>query len=283
VDVLVAAGAVIGGRDGGHRGTAARWMLAERRGAGRYDIARYLVDRGASVDIFLAAALGLTDRALALIRADPTELDQRTGQGKYGEQPPGSYHIYFWSIGAGRSPLDVAAQFEHVETVQAMLNVAAPIQRLLFACRRGDEAEARSLVREQPRLVDSLSPEHHRALADAAWTGNVNAVALMLSLGFDPRIPGHDSGSALHFAAWDGAVEMAKVLIRDPRARDLVAMRDAHHGGTPLGWCCYGSVHNAGRGDHAAVARMLLDAGANLDGAGNDASAAVRAVLAART
>lgn len=283
VDVLLAAGAEIDARDVDHRATPAQWMLAERRGAGRYDIARYLVDRGASVDIFLAAALGLTDRALALIRADPTELDQRTGQGKYGEQPPGSYHIYFWSIGAGRSPLDVAAQFEHVETVQAMLNVAAPIQRLLFACRRGDEAEARSLVREQPRLVESLSPEHHRALADAAWTGNVNAVALMLSLGFDPRIPGHDSGSALHFAAWDGAVEMAKVLIRDPRARDLVAMRDAHHGGTPLGWCCYGSVHNAGRGDHAAVARMLLDAGANLDGAGNDASAAVRAVLAART
>ena len=283
VDVLLAAGAEIDARDVDHRATPAQWMLAERRGAGRYDIARYLVDRGASVDIFLAAALGLTDRALALIRADPTELDQRTGQGKYGEQPPGSYHIYFWSIGAGRSPLDVAAQFEHVETVQAMLNVAAPIQRLLFACRRGDEAEARSLVREQPRLVESLSPEHHRALADAAWTGNVNAVALMLSLGFDPRIPGHDSGSALHFAAWDGAVEMAKVLIRDPRARDLVAMRDAHHGGTPLGWCCYGSVHNAGRGDHAAVARMLLDAGANLNGAGNDASAAVRAVLAART
>ena len=283
VDVLLAAGAEIDARDVDHRATAAQWMLAERRGAGRYDIARYLVDRGASVDIFLAAALGLTDRALALIRADPTELDQRTGQGKYGEQPPGSYHIYFWSIGAGRSPLDVAAQFEHAETVQAMLNVASPIQRLLFACRRGDEAEARSLVREQPRLVESLSREHHRALADAAWTGNVNAVTLMLSLGFDPRIPGHDSGSALHFAAWDGAVEMAEVLLRDPRARDLVAMRDAHHGGTPLGWCCYGSVHNAGRGDHAAVARMLLDAGANLDGSGNDASAAVRAVLAART
>ena len=31
------------------------------RGAGRYELARYLVERGASADIFLAAALGLTD------------------------------------------------------------------------------------------------------------------------------------------------------------------------------------------------------------------------------
>jgi ankyrin repeat protein len=282
IALLLAAGADVDARDVDHRATPAQWMLAERRGAGRYDLAHYLVDRGASVDIFLAAALGLTDRALALIDASPAALDQRTGQGEYGEQPPSSYHIYFWSIGAGRSPLDVAEQFGHADTLRAMLQLASPMQRLLFACRRADDAEARALLREHPRLVESMSPEQHRALADAAWTGDVRAVSLMLSLGFDPRAPGHDSGSALHLAAWDGSVEMVEALLRDPRARELVATRDAHHGGTPLGWCCYGSLHTGDHGDHAAVAGLLLEAGAEPDGDGQDASPAVQAVLRRR-
>ena len=259
-DLLLDAGADIDARDVDHRSTPAQWMLAGRRGAGRYDLARHLVDRGASVDFFLASALGLTDRALALVHADPAVLDQRTGQGDYGEQPPSSHHIYFWSIGAGRSPLDVAEQFEHRDTLQAMLRVASPVQQLLFACRRGDEREAGALVNAHPGIVESMSPAQHRVLADAAWSGDVRAVALMLSLGFDPRVPGHDAGSALHLAAWDGAVEMVRTLLHDPRARALLTVRDAHHGGTPLDWCDYGSRHNAGRGDHAEVARLLREA-----------------------
>ncbi len=279
IDLLLAAGADIDTRDVDHRATPAQWMLERERGAGRYDLARYLVDRGAAVDVFLAAALGLTDRALALVSASPAALDLRTGQGDYGEKPPSSYHIYFWSIGAGRSPLDVAAQFGHDDTLKAMLQLASPVQRLLFACRHGEDVEARALVREHPGLVASMSPAQHRALADAAWSGDVHAVVLMLSLGFDPRTPGHDGGTALHHAAWNGSAQIVETLLGDPSARELVAIRDANHGGTPLGWCCYGSVHNAGRGDHAAVARLLLDAGADAGGEGEEASAAVKSVL----
>jgi ankyrin repeat protein len=282
IDLLLTAGADIDARDVDHRSTPAQWMLAERRGAGRYDCAGYLVEHGASVDIFLAAALGLTDRALELIEVSPATLDQRTGLGEYGERPPSSYHVYFWSIGPGRSPLDVASQFEHEDTLQAMMERASPVQRLLFAARHADEAEARSLVREHPGLVEAMSPSQHRALADAAWSGDGSAVSLMLSLGFDPRIPGHDGGSALHLAAWDGAATMVEMLLRDPRALELLTTRDAHHGGTPLGWCCHGSVHNAHRGDHAAVARLLLDAGAKPNGEGEDAAPAVQSVLRER-
>lgn len=281
VDLLLAAGADIDARDVDHRGTAAEWMLDRRRGAGRFELARYLVERGAATDIFLAAALGLTDRVRGMLDADRGLLDLRTGRGDYGEQPPSSYHIYFWTIGDGRSPLDVAAQFGQPETLAAMLALASPVQRLVFACRNGDEATARSLVRDHPGIVGSMPPDAHRALADAAWHGNARAVALMLDLGFDPATPGHDSGTPLHLAAWEGSPETVAALLRHPSARELVAVRDAHYDATPLGWCCHGSLHGNTSHDHAGVARLLLAAGATPGPDTEEASAAVRAVLLA--
>ncbi|HEX6053599.1 MAG TPA: ankyrin repeat domain-containing protein, partial [Gemmatimonadaceae bacterium] len=97
VDLLLDAGADIDARDVDHRATPAQWMLDHKRGAGRYDLARYLVERGAATDIFLAAALGLADRARELLEADPSLLDLNTSRGEYGEKPPSSYHIYFWT------------------------------------------------------------------------------------------------------------------------------------------------------------------------------------------
>jgi ankyrin repeat protein len=281
VDLLLAADASIDALDVDHRATPAQWMLDRRRGAGRFDLARYLVERGASADIFLAAALGLADHARAMLRADRRLLDQRTGQGDYGEKPPSSYHIYFWTIGANRSPLDVAAQFGQHETLDAMLAFASPKQRLRFACGIGDAERAQAVVAEHPGIIQALAPEDHRAIADAAWNGDAQAVALMLDLGFDPRATGHDSGTALHLAAWEGSAETVAALLRLSDARTLVTIRDAHYGATPLGWCCHGSIHGNTSHDHAGVARLLLEAGAEPGSEPIDASPSVRAAIAA--
>ena len=281
VDMLLAAGADIDARDVDHRSTAAEWMLDQKRGAGRFDVARYLVERGARADIFLAAALGLVDRVHAMLRADPSSLDLRTGQGDYAEKPPGSYHIYFWTIGDRRSPLDVALQFDQQETLGAMLEFASLLQRFHLACRRGDEARARSLLRENQGIIESMTADDHRAISDAAWDGDAKAVALMSELGFDPRTPGHDSGTALHCAAWQGSAKTVEVLLRSPEARALVGIRDAHYGGTPLGWCCHGSRFGNSSHDHAGVAKLLLEAGADPGPADSEASQSVRAVLTA--
>ncbi|MDF2775605.1 MAG: ankyrin repeat protein [Geminicoccaceae bacterium] len=280
-DLLLDAGADIDARDVDHRATPAQWMLDHKRGAGRYELACYLVERGAATDIFLAAALGLTDRARAMAQSDPGLLDLRTSRGEYGEKPPSSYHIYFWTIGDGRSPLDVAAQFEHAETLEAMLAFASPVQRLQSYCSRGDAERARNLVREHPGLVASMTPEQRRAISDAAWNGNARAVALMLELGFDPSAPGHDSGTALHVAAWEGSVETVRILLDHPIGRTLVSVKEGRYGATPLGWCCHGSVHGNTSHDHAGVARLLVDAGAELGRDTAEASPAVQAVLAA--
>ena len=279
VDMLLDAGADIDARDVDHRSSPAEWMLDRRRGAGRYELARYLVERGAGADIFLAAALGLVTRVRTILAANPALLDLRTGEGDYGEKPPSSYHIYFWTIGAARSPLDVAQQFEQRDALEAMLEIATPMQRLQFACRNGDEEGARTIVRAQPGIVGSMSRAEHRALADAAWNGADRAVALMLELGFDPRVTGHDSGTPLHCAAWEGSTAAVAALLRHPDARALVAIRDAHYGATPLGWCCHGSLHGNSTHDHPGVAKLLLASGAQPGDDTREASTEVQRVL----
>jgi len=279
IDVLLNAGADINARDVDHRSTPAAWMLKQRRGAGRYALAQYLAERGAATDIFLAAALGLTDRARALLAADTGLLNVRTGRGEYGEKPPSSYHIYFWTIGDGLTALDVAAQFEQRDTLDAMLAFASVSQRFLMACRQGDEPKAQEIIRDNPGIVRSLTPDEQRVIADAAWNGHARAVALMLKLGFDPTTPGQDSGTPLHLAAWQGSPETVAAILRHPDARTLLTIRDAHHGGTPLGWCCHGSLHGNRSGDHAGVARLLLAAGALPGAEPREASPEVLAVL----
>ena len=46
-----------------------------------------------------------------------------------------------------------------------------------------------------------------------------------------------------------------------------IGVRDASYGGTPLDWCVHGAVHGwaKARGDFAATARLLLDAGERSD------------------
>ena len=61
----------------------------------------------------------------------------------------------------------------------------------------------------------------------------------MVDLGFDTRVIGHDSGDALHWAAYLGNADMVRALLtRDP----AIGVREAVHGGTPLDWCIYGSA-----------------------------------------
>jgi ankyrin repeat protein len=279
-DLLLARGADIDARDVDHRATPAQWMLDRARGAGRYDLARHLVSRGASADVFLGAALGLTDVLRGMLRADPSLLDRRTGQGEYGAHPPSSHHIYLWTIGPNRSPLQVAAQFGQDEALAVMRAFATPRQRFLAACAAARAGEARVLLREWPGLVAELTPDEQRALPDAAWASDPAAVALMLELGFDPATRGHDGGTALHCAAWQGSVAATRAVLGDPAGRALVEVRDASYAATPLGWCCHGAQHCGNpAADHPGVARLLLEAGAWPDRGWQDAPEPVRAVI----
>jgi ankyrin repeat protein len=280
VDLLLAHGADIDALDVDHRSAPAHWMLQGKRGAGRYALAEYLVERGAAVDVFLAAALGLVDRLEAMLARDPSIGELRTGKGEYGEKPPSSFHIYTWTIGQYLSPLQVAARFDQERAIDLLSRHASPKDRLLAACASGRAGEAADILLESPGLVSRLEREDLRALPEAGWNGNAAAVDLMLSLGFDPAADGPDLGTVLHCAAWKGAADCVEVALRYPGVRQLIERRDRVHDSTPLGWCCHGSRFSKNAGDFAAVARLLLEAGAkpgpNLQHAREDVLAVIR-------
>jgi ankyrin repeat protein len=284
IDFLLASGADIDARDIDHRSTAAEWMLGDDPDEARVELAKYLVERGAHADIFMVAALGLTERARAMLQANPGLLRLRTSQGDYGEKRPSSYHVYQWTLGPNRSPLQVAARYGQTETLAAMEQFATPEERLLLACHRGDRGKTLEIVRANDGIVARLGPVDRRALTDEAWAANAPAVELMLELGFDPSQTtgsGPTGGTALHCAAWEGSVACVSALLAHPRGRALIDAKDRMYNGTPLGWTAHGSL-NCGNpnADHAEVARQLIAAGASVDpNAEWHASDAVQAVI----
>ena len=283
VDLLLAHGADIDARDVDHRSTPAQWMLERKRGAGRYALAEYLVERGAEVDIFLAAALGATEQLRRLLQEDASVIELRTSLGGYGEQPPSSYHIYTWTIGQHLSPLQVADQFDQRGALDLLRTVTGPKERFLAACAQARVQEASELLREWPRLLGELNDADKRVLPDAGWAGNEAAIEHMLTLGFDAAATGQDGGTVLHCAAWQGAAACVRTALQDSRVRALIEARDRVHNSTPLGWCCHGARYCANpEGDYPEVARLLVEAGAQPGPNLNDAPEDVLAVLHGR-
>src|SRR5580693_10706826 len=86
----------IDARDEDHESTPAQWRIGESP-----DVAKFLLERGAKADIFLAAALGDVALAERLVTEDQGCLSHRIG--KLPEFPPVGHHgrggtIYQWTL-----------------------------------------------------------------------------------------------------------------------------------------------------------------------------------------
>jgi ankyrin repeat protein len=259
--LLLARGAGIDVRCVDHLSTPAQYALVDRP-----EVAAFLLARGATPDLFMAARLG--DRALAerLLDADPAAISAQVNQPGYAPVPP--FNIYCWSLGFGATPHAVAARYGHANVV-ALLNArSSPRILLRTAILADDVPRMNALVDADPGLVASLSRDEHGQLAHAIFHGALGAAHRMLDLGFDPSAPGVDGGTALHAACWVGDVrlverilELGRVPVDDP---------DPKHRSPPLGWAAYGSVHRrAAGGDYPAVAERLVAAGADVHAPGN--------------
>lgn len=269
IDLLLDHGADIDARCVDHVSTPAQWAVRQEWKC------RHLLERGATPDIFMAAALGDVELARALIEEDPQCLNARVGEPGYPPVPVGAAgSIYQWELPA-KTPQEVAAKLGRREVLALMVEHTPAEERFALACAAGDAKAVAEMLARQPGLMAELVERRPKLLAEAAWEHNLDAVRVMLDAGFPVDETGGGEGTALDRASIRGDVAIVKLLLS--RGASL-ALRNAY-GGTPIQACCWGSLNFRDRcGDYPATAEALLVAGSPLPEAAA-ASEAVTAVL----
>jgi len=258
--LLLDRGADVNARDDDHDSTPAQWRIGDQP-----DVSRYLLDRGASPDIFLAAALGDAELAGRLISENPECLAYRIGRPPeflpIGGGRGGT--ILQWSLAFNSYPHQIALLKGHHELFDLLCEHSNPRTRLLVNCVLARRAEAVDIVREHPGMVGHLPDVDLELLPRYCWETNRNyeAVRLMLDLGFPVAKTERSHGySPLHNAAWSGDAALVELLISRGHPVDIV---DPTYDATPLGYaihdCTVEKRHP--EGDFARVAELLLRAG----------------------
>ena len=138
------------------------------------------------------------------------------------------------------SAVELAAANGHREIVELLVAAGAPAaevsgtEALARAVLAGDEAGV------DPAVLPAALAAHRDLVARAVRTGRTAAVELAVRLGFP--LDGGGSATALHEAAWDGRVDLARLLVS--LGADTTR-RDAEYSGRPLDWARHGYQHEA--------------------------------------
>jgi ankyrin repeat protein len=259
--LLLEHGAIVDARDEDHESTPAQWLIGDAP-----EVSRFLLDRGAAADIFLAAALGDRELAERLISADRGCLSHRIG--KAPEFPPLGYKqrggtIYQWTLAFNSYSHQIALRKGHEALFEFLYENSDTATQLLVSCVLARRGEAEAIAAENPGLVAALPDVDKELVAKYCWETNTNfdAVKLMLDLGFPVAHPERSHGySPLHNAAWAGSGDLVALLIERGAPVDLV---DPRYEVTPLGFAIYDCVveKRHPEGEFARVTKALLDAG----------------------
>jgi len=264
--LLLDHGARIDARDEDHDSTPAQWRIGESP-----DVARFLLERGAKADIFLAAALGDLALAERLVAEDRTCLADRIGKPPYF--PPLGYEgrggtIYQWTLRFNSYPHQIALLKRHQEMFDFLYAQSDMPTRLLVNCVLARRAEAEAIAEKHPEIVPGLPDVDRQLVAKYCWETNsdYDAVKLMLDLGFPVAHPEHSHGyTPLHNAAWAGCGDLVELLISRGHPVDI---RDPGYDATPLGYALYDCLveKRHPEGEFARVVKALLEAGSPLNG-----------------
>lgn len=251
-EFLLDRGADINARDVDHESTAAQWMVRDRP-----EVARLLLRRGAATDILMAAALGELETVTRLLNTDPRVIRTAVNDTWFPKRDPRAGGcIYIWTLGSNKTAPVLAREFRHEDVFRALLDRAPEGMRLATACEVGDADLCKQLLAAHPGLATTLTVDERRKIADAAQENNLAAVRLMLEAGWPVDARGQHNATPLHWAGFNGNVEMALLLLAYRAPLDLT---DNDFGGTPLGWATHGAEHGPHRkaGGHAATIEVL--------------------------
>jgi ankyrin repeat protein len=263
--LLLHRAAVIDAHDEDHDSTPAQWLIGDAP-----EVARFLLDRGAKPDIFLAAALG--DRALAerLIAGNPACTASRIG--KLPDFPPLGFNqrggtIYQWTLAFNSYPHQIALKKGHPDMFDLLYQHSDTPTRLLVNCVLARRKEAEEIAAANPGLIASLPGHDLELVARYCWETNTNleAVRLMLDLGFPIAHPERSHGyTPLHNAAWSGSGDLVDLLIARGHPVDIV---DPGYDATPLGYAMHDwkIEKRHPEGEFPRVIKALLEAGSPWD------------------
>jgi len=256
-ECLLDQGAEIDALDVDHESTPAQYMVRDRQ-----EILRYLIQRGCKTDIMMAAAIGDAQLVSRHLDADPECIRTRVDAQYFPmRNPRAGGTIYQWTLGFHVSPHEVAKQFGHNDIFELLMRRSPPDVKLLAACWLDDEANVKSLLAAHPAIAAGMIDSYSRQLADAARNNNLAAVRLMLAARLPVDALGQHGGTPLHWAAFHGNAEMAKLLLAHHPPLETL---DTDFRSTPVGWATYGSEHGwyCRTGDYPGTVEALLQAGA---------------------
>jgi ankyrin repeat protein len=251
-DLLLRHGADVNARDVDHESTPAQYMVRDRQ-----PIARFLIERGAEVDILMAAALGDRQRIAAMLDANPEAIRTTVSSAFFPMRDPrAGGTIYNWTLDSDKSAHEVARDFGHHDLVDYLLSRSPLDLKLAVACELGDGRLVDEILAAGARPPALLRPADHTKLPAAARNNKTETVRLMVRAGWPVGTRGHENATALHWAAFHGNPDMVQALLA---AGADASEREQTHGGTPLDWAEYGSLHgwNCRTGDYDGVRRLL--------------------------
>jgi ankyrin repeat protein len=177
---------------------------------------------------------GMAERLRLLVARTGIDVAAPSGLG----QPPGQVT---WTA--------LAATTGHRDLVDDLVAhgappcVLAPADAFVAAALEADRGWLGELLVRDPGLLEEMRTARPALITWAAAIGSIPAVAFLVELGFDVNAMGRTDmpsdqpwQTALHKAAQDGNLELARTLLRlgaDP------GIRDARFDGTPLDWARY--------------------------------------------
>jgi ankyrin repeat protein len=249
IRLLVEAGADVDGNGDDHGVGVLGWATCF--GDVRQEVADYLLDHGAKLNLWTAIALDRADDLRAMVAKDRSLLAARMTRNQHRCTP--LHHAVrkkrlrivqlLLELGADPNARDAtgATALTTASEVGADAGIVAALQRaglmpdLLTTVNMGHYSEAEAMLRDDPSRIGPDGGETI-ALHVAVNRRNLATIRWLLAHGIDvnaKRRMWDINHTALHMTIESGAIEIARLLLdagADPNVRD-----DRHHA-TALGW-----------------------------------------------
>jgi len=244
--------------------------------AGDLDLVESLIQSGASVNVrdkngqtplHYAAERGFIECMEALVKhgADLHIVDN-------SGFPP-----FLWAVVAGQEGTTTRLLFMDADVNSFS---AGGKSGLAWAASLGWSSTAKILVEHRASVSDTRNTQQILPLEEAAASGSLPTVRLLLEYGEDPNHRDRDGWSAIHWAAEEGHLEIVRLLLSagaNPNAVSSYGTSSLHcaangghvsivsllllHGADPLKSTCHGwtALHHAAFMGHSHVVQCLLE------------------------